>query len=160
MADYLRQEVSNLNRAEVRTKHRKKLSQVKEQKQNARYLAEIPSRHHKKKKARLSKQKINWFKWLKQAHLYMGMIIGLLLVGVCIVGLIFRHPALLGIDTSLTSLNSGVFVIGSQKWDLTIVLDIVAMGCLILTISGFGLWYYPKWMKKKKEKQQKLKRVK
>jgi hypothetical protein len=94
----------------------------------------------------------NSFKFFKKFHMYIGLSTSLLLTGVSIVGFIIRHPKLFGINEHVSSLNSGLFIIGNHKFNLCILLDILAISLLLLSISGFVIWHYPKYVKKKKKK--------
>jgi hypothetical protein len=98
----------------------------------------------------------NWYKRIKTIHLYLGLATSVLLVGVCIVGIMVRHPHLFNLDPVVSSLNSGVFIFGEKKVDLSFLLDILAVNSLILTFSGIGLWLYPKRMQKKKRKAENI----
>ncbi|BAU27276.1 hypothetical protein DFP93_11332 [Aneurinibacillus soli] len=103
----------------------------------------------KNKKMNIS---INWYKFFRTSHLYIGLSTSILMIIVCIAGLIFRHPTLFGISTTISSLNSGMFIIGNYKIDFTFLVDIMAITLLYLIGSGIGMWYYPKMLKKRKEK--------
>jgi hypothetical protein len=94
----------------------------------------------------------NSFKFFKKIHLLLGLSTSFLLAGVSIVGLIVRHPNLFGIDENVSSLNSGLFIIGNQKINLSVLLDIIAINLLLLIISGLVMWYYPKTVKRRKKK--------
>jgi hypothetical protein len=95
---------------------------------------------------------INWYKFFRTSHLYIGLSTAILFTIVCVAGFIFRHPTLFGISTAISSLNSGMFIIGNYKIDLTFLLDMMAIALLYLTFSGIGMWYYPKIVKKRKGK--------
>ncbi|MGG3469566.1 hypothetical protein ABES02_19045 [Neobacillus pocheonensis] len=92
------------------------------------------------------------FKIFKKIHLFIGLSTSFLLTGVSIIGFIVRHPNLFKIDENVSSLNSGHFIFGNQEFDLCILLDILAISLLLLTISGFVMWYYPISVKKRKKK--------
>ncbi|MEH7511377.1 hypothetical protein V7146_01235 [Gottfriedia acidiceleris] len=96
------------------------------------------------------------YKFFKKIHIILGLSTSLLLTGVSIIGFIVRHPNLFGIDKNVSSLNSGVFIFGNTTLNLCFLLDLLAISLLILTISGFIIWYYPKTVKKTKKKLQKL----
>jgi hypothetical protein len=65
--------------------------------------------------------------------------LSIVLVGISVVGIMLRHPLWFGIDPSISSLNSGVFILGEKQVNLALLLDLVAIGLLYLTITGIGL---------------------
>lgn len=94
-------------------------------------------------------------------HLYIGLPTSILMIGVCCVGMVIRHPSLFGVHEAVASLNSGVFIFGSKIIDLSFLLDILAVNSLILTFSGIAMWYYTSRLKKKKGrlKNEQIKKV-
>jgi hypothetical protein len=99
---------------------------------------------------------MNWYSVFRKIHTYIGMGLSIVLVGISVVGIMLRHPLWFGIDPSISSLNSGVFILGEKQVNLALLLDLVAIGLLYLTITGIGLWYYPKLAKRRKLNSKKL----
>ena len=120
------------------------------------HLIELQAMLKKDKKNKLTfgfpHLKFNWYKFFKSSHLFLGLSTSLLWISISIVGIIVRHPVFFGVNATVSSLNSGVFMFGDTIINLSFLLDLAAISLLILTFTGIGLWYYPKKIKKRKDK--------